>query len=234
MNATAILEKLDELGVSIELDGPDIICTPGSKIPDELRPEIREHKREIIGLLHRRTYKRHFPKGTPLDIEYQELVRQVEENGVVLLWSRILKDFVAFYGTEADKAKVPAGFIPYSDRELTTLFAGDVSPEVLRRVHEAKHSGANVIGAWKEASGSPDVMLDSLRKGSEWLRKQHTALYDAPDSVNWDTYTKGLDKWDGLEAPLRQVHHYEGCVLGEGKRCPEDSQPVCQSCAGPK
>lgn len=231
MNATAILEKLTELGVSVELCGPDIICEPGSRIPDELRPEIREHKREIVGLLHRRTYRRHFCKGTPRETEEQELVRQVEENGIVLLWSRILKDFVAIYGTPADKAKVPPGFIAYSDKELRILFADDVPEGSLRRVHEAKRAGADITGAWKETGDSLDALLDTLRKGSRWLQKQHAALYDAPDSVDWDIYTRGLDKWDGMEATLRQAHGYTDCIFGPSKRCPEDAQPTCAACA---
>lgn len=231
MKATAILEKLTELGVRIELDGADIICEPGSKIPDALRPEIRQHKREIVGLLYRRTYRLHFPKGTPTDIEYQELIRQVEDTGIVLLWSRILKDFLAIYNTPEDKAKVPAGFISYSDRELRTLFAEDVSPGLLRRIHEAKKTGAEITGAWKETGDPLDALLDSLRKGSEWLRKQHNALFDDPGSVDLDRYTRGLDRWDGLEATLRQIHGYQGCILGEGKRCPDDAQPVCAACS---
>ena len=34
MDASTILDKLDSLGVSVELDGLDIVCDPGDKIPD--------------------------------------------------------------------------------------------------------------------------------------------------------------------------------------------------------
>lgn len=232
MDATAILEKLNSLGVSVELDGPDIVCDPGDKIPDDMVPDIQEHKREIIGLLHRRVYNPQFPKGTDPDVEYQELVRQVKENGVVLLWSRTLKDFVAIHDTPADKAKVPPGFVGYSDKEVRILFSEDVSPKVLRRVHEAKRLGTDITGAFKEDSGSLEDLLDSLRKGSVWLREQHTALYETPGTVDLDRYTRGLDKFDRLEATLRLGHDYRGCILGEGKRCPDDSQPTCSACVG--
>ena len=142
-----------------------------------------------------------------------------------------MKDFIAIFDRDADRSKVPAGFIAYSDKELRVLFADDVPEGALRQVHEAKRSGADVTGAWKEASDSLEAILDNLRKGHEWLRKQHNALYDNPGSVDLDQYTRGLDKWDGLEATLRQIHGYHGCVLGEGRRCPPDSQPTCSSCA---
>ena len=231
MKATAILEKLDELGIKVELDGTDIICEPSSKIPAELRPEIREHKSQIIALLHGRTYRLHFAKGTDPDIEYQELVRQVEEEGIVLLWSRTLKDFIAIFDMEADRSKVPAGFIPYSDKEVRILFSDDKPEGSLRRIHDAKRSGADITGAWQEANGSLEVTLLSLQKGSEWLRKQHAALYVDPKSVDLDIYTKGLDKWDSLEKTLRFAQGYTDCIFGSGKRCPEGSQPTCQTCA---
>ncbi len=234
MNATAILEKRTELGVSVELDGPDIICEPGSRIPDELKPEIRQHKQEIVGLLHRRAYKLHFPKGTPRKVEEQELIRRVEENGVVLLWSRTLRDFVAIYDTEADRTKVPPGFIAYSDKEVRVLFSDDMPDGSLRRVHDAKRAGADVTGAWKEECDSLEVILDNLRKGSRWLQKRHTTLHNNPDSVGLDIYTKGLDRWDGLEVTLRLAYVYADCIFGPGKRCPDDSQPVCSACASSK
>lgn len=146
MEAAAILEKLDSLGVSVELDGLDIVCDPGDKIPDDMVPDIQEHKREIIGLLHGRTYRLRFAKGTDPAVEYQELVRQVEQKRIVLLWSRTLKDFIAIYDTPADKAKVPPGFMAYSDKELRILFADDESPVSMRLIHQAKKAGANIVG----------------------------------------------------------------------------------------
>jgi len=60
----------------------------------------------------------------------------------------VLKDLVAFYKTETDPKKIPAGFVAYSDQELRELF-GDgksaPSPKHLRLIHEAKKHGGQII-----------------------------------------------------------------------------------------
>lgn len=231
MDANAILDKLDELGVSAELRGPDIVFKPMGKVPVDLIDDIRASKPQIIALLHGKTFRLQFPKGTDPKIEYQEIVRKVEEEGVVLIWSRVLKDFIGIYDRESDRSKVPAGFVPYSDKELRALYVDTISPGVLKRVHEAKRSGVKITGTFKEDAGSLEDLLDNLRKGSRWLAKQHVKLWDDPDSVDLDKYTAALDKWDSLEATLRLAHTYTACIFGEGKRCPEDAQPACQACA---
>ena len=81
------------------------------------------------------------PGGIAGTTELQEIARRVEEEGYVLLRSTLLDDFVAFYKTEADRERIPAEFVPYSDRELQTLFREDDpewSAERLRRTHMAK------------------------------------------------------------------------------------------------
>jgi hypothetical protein len=54
---------------------------------------------------------------------------------------------VAFYKTEADREKIPPGFVPYSDKELFELFGKNSSPRkhTLRLIHEAKKLGARVV-----------------------------------------------------------------------------------------
>ena len=56
-------------------------------------------------------------------------------------------DFVSFYKTEADRDKIPPGFVSYSDKELCELFGKNSSPRkhTLRRIHEAKKLGACVV-----------------------------------------------------------------------------------------
>jgi len=94
-----------------------------------------------------RNYRLKYP-DVPAD--YQELTEieaRVERDGYVLLWSNILNDFVAFYKTEADREKIPPGFVPYSDKELFELFGKSSSPRkhTLRLIHEAKKLGGCVV-----------------------------------------------------------------------------------------
>jgi hypothetical protein len=153
MDATAILDELDRLGVTVELEGPDIICEPGDKIPEHLIPDIREQKQEIVRLLHRGYYRFRFDEGTSLEVEEREVVRQVEDIGIVLLWSSVLNDFIAIYRTMADKIKVPSGFIPYSHAEIEILFAKDLQERSLRHIHAAKRQGTKITSMRKDQTG---------------------------------------------------------------------------------
>ena len=62
MDATAVLERLDRLGVSVQLDGPDLILRPGFRVPPELVGEVRAHKAQIVAAL---SYRR-VPRDTGL------------------------------------------------------------------------------------------------------------------------------------------------------------------------
>ena len=81
------------------------------------------------------------------DQELTEIENRVLTKGYVLLWSNTLNDFVAFYKTEADREKIPPGFVPYSDKELFELFGKNSSPRkhTLRLIHEAKKLGGCVV-----------------------------------------------------------------------------------------
>ncbi len=48
MTSTEILGQLQELGVTIQVNGPKVRLEPGSKVPASLLDEIRQHKTEII------------------------------------------------------------------------------------------------------------------------------------------------------------------------------------------
>ncbi|HZA23675.1 MAG TPA: hypothetical protein VFA32_13930, partial [Dehalococcoidia bacterium] len=80
------------------------------------------------------------------DPELAEMVRNVNQQGYVLLWSAVLGDLIAFYKTGTDRREMPPGFVPYSDRELQVLFReeGLLSAESLRLIHEAKKCGGRI------------------------------------------------------------------------------------------
>ena len=51
MDAAAILDRLSDLGVTATLDGETLVLTPGNKIPEDLVPEVKAHKPEIVNAL---------------------------------------------------------------------------------------------------------------------------------------------------------------------------------------
>lgn len=89
------------------------------------------------------------PEGAPQEDELAEIVRRVNEEGLCVLWSTTLKDHIAFYKTPNDLARMPPGYVSYSDEELRTLFGDSEtapSPSALRLIHEAKKiAGGKVV-----------------------------------------------------------------------------------------
>jgi len=133
MNATQVLEKLKEHHISVTLKGSDIVVSPASKIPSELKSQIRANKPEIVAHL-----------------ELTELERRVQVEGYVLCHCRELNDYVAFHGDDVDPATMPSDFVPYSLTELSYLFgdAGNPPPiDALKRIHQAKKTGAVINGS---------------------------------------------------------------------------------------
>ena len=93
-------------------------------------------------------YNLKYPDAPADDQELLEIENRVLTKGYVLLWSEVLEDTVAFYKTEADREKIPPGFVPYSDQELRELFGegkATLSPRTMRLIHEAKKIEAEVL-----------------------------------------------------------------------------------------
>ena len=77
---------------------------------------------------------------------------------------------------EADRAKIPPGFVPYSDAELLKLFAPeheDISINTLQMIHAAKKMGRTSrtyvpsrIMEPRNESGLKDARSDKLQRTS--------------------------------------------------------------------
>ena len=91
-------------------------------------------------------YRPKYPEGQCRDKELAEIVDRVHREGFVLLWSRILEDFVAFYRDEEARGKIPPGFVPYRDNELSEIFGKQpMSRDKLKLIHEAKKLSGCVV-----------------------------------------------------------------------------------------
>ena len=140
MDAAAILDRLRDLGISVEVADDRLRLAPGSRVPPELVDELKAHKQEIILAL--KGYRQKYPDSEVTDPELDEIAERVHTDGYILLWSNTLQDLVAFYRDEADKAAIPPGFVPYRLAELRELFGrGKCSSDRLRLVHGVKKLG---------------------------------------------------------------------------------------------
>ena len=133
MQTEAIFHRLAELDVSVRADKGQIVLNPGDRVPVGLREEIKLHKADLLDQL-------------TDDSELIEIVRQVRQQGHVLLWSSVLQDLVAFAQTDADRENVPSSFTVYTVAELVEVFGdGTPSPGSLKLIHEAKKYGGRII-----------------------------------------------------------------------------------------
>jgi hypothetical protein len=146
MDAVTILNKLDSLGISVEITGDRLLLEPGSRVPLELVDELKARKQEII--LKLKGYREKYLDAEATDKELDEIAIRIRIEGYVLLWSNVLCDLVAFYKGEEDRAKIPPGFVPYSLNELKELFGKgkQITPQRLRLIHEAKREGCHIVG----------------------------------------------------------------------------------------
>jgi len=147
VDAGAILERLEGIGIEITIAGDKLQFRPGSAVPPELLSDIKAHKQEIMTVLKLKGYRIKYPDGSATDQEIEEIAARVLIEGYCLLWSTILCDLVAFYADDEAKRKIPPGFVPYSAFELSELFGKGkfCSRNRLRLIHEAKKKGARVI-----------------------------------------------------------------------------------------
>ena len=149
-----LVEQAKAMGAIFEITTNSVkVRRPQGPLPSDLQTKLRRYKDEIRAELAKRRYRPVFPHPAQRDDELKELVRKVEEEGYVLLWSNVLEDLVAFHRDDVDPATIPAGFIPYSEEELCYLFPEDEHPtseNALRLIHKAKTMGARISGTKKE------------------------------------------------------------------------------------
>ena len=127
--------------------------------PDALVQRLRVNKQEIIHYINKGRYEPAYLHPNQRDYELMELVRRVEEEGYVLLWSNVLEDLVAFHRDDVDRAAIPSKFVPYSDDELRRVFGEgkpDVTESTIRLLHKAKTLGATITGSYKDDEARDD------------------------------------------------------------------------------
>ena len=142
MDATAILERLNSLGVRVIVSGERLQIEPGSKVPSDLVNEIRRHKSEIINVLS----KPKLVDGLPA-WHAETIAEAVRREGVCLFWSDLFGEVIAFIRDDSFKGKVPAGLVTYTSKELKELFGEGklgLSAADLRLIHEAKRAGGRI------------------------------------------------------------------------------------------
>lgn len=143
-SAAQLLHQLHQAGVTITLDGTELVLVPAARVPAEIVPALREHKQEIMNRLDPKRYQQRFADPGPTETELKEIERQVRTTGICLTWCQELADYVAFVADDFDHSMIPPGFTAYTELELNHI--AELSADGLRRVHAAKRTWAIVTG----------------------------------------------------------------------------------------
>lgn len=167
-----LVARVRERGASLRVEGERLLLRPRSAAGPELLQALRARKMEIISYLeevplakqppqpYRLKYEDHVQAS---EAELQEIEVEVERNGFILLWSRVLEDLVAFFRDEEARKKVPLGFVCYSEQEMQKLF-GAGSPPLSRHdlmaIHEAKKQGVAIVADDVEERAGKEVVSD--------------------------------------------------------------------------
>ena len=123
MTGGQVLAVLKSRGVVLEPQGDRLhYRAPRGILTPELRQALAEHKAEIMALLRRPRLVLAPPRW-----HAEEVGRRVEEEGVCVFWSDVLREMIAFVKDEAYLDKVPAGVVVFRPDELELLFP-QVSP----------------------------------------------------------------------------------------------------------
>lgn len=146
MEAIAILEHLEKIGVQVNIANDKLQFRPGQAVPSELIPEIKAHKQELIVRLRDRDK----PKLADASHQWhaETIAAAVQKEGVSIFWSEMFSEMIAFIHNDTFKSHVPCSIVAYTDKELKELFGegkSSLSAESLRLIHEAKKAGGGHI-----------------------------------------------------------------------------------------
>ena len=140
-DVASLIRELTARGVTITVDGLDLVLRPARAVPTGLLSEVRRRKSEILTYLIAQGYRRVFcGKGPDVD-ELDEIKHRLDSEGYVLCRSEVLDDDIAFHRDDVDSTTIPSGFVPYSSAELLKLFPPEqaiISIKALKTIHAAK------------------------------------------------------------------------------------------------
>lgn len=175
MDATAIIEQVAALGITIRVTEDELRLNPGSKLPMFLLEEIKLHKAELLSLVNSKNSRDSRDKdicsptipripgivdGKPPAWHVAEGARLVESEGICLFWSDVFQELVAFVRDDSFRVSVPAGVVVYTGKEIETLWgAGGPSSGQLRLIYEAKKRADARVTDFKKGAKNADTPL---------------------------------------------------------------------------
>jgi hypothetical protein len=139
-----LIDEYRRRGVAFAVDGDKLrVTAPAGTLTPVDRARLAEAKPLILAELRRMEYARRFRDQGPSVNEATAILIAVEREGICLTYCTALGDCVAFVASDADRRRVPPGFVVYTIDEIEMVY--DVPVEKLRLIHAAKRAGGGRV-----------------------------------------------------------------------------------------
>lgn len=206
MGVTTVLERLEIAGVSVDVDGSELLLRPSSSVPLSLIPEIRIRKAEIIAAVEGRAPR------------YE---KNVACHNVVSSGERAIE--------EAEIGRGRRTLACLCDNPIPRL--NPQCPLCQSITCAQCDQCTSYRRGWNPGWIEPDMLdmplpelLGRLRSGQRWLQGKDEEEYTG------ELFGKMLAVWDEIEVVVRHVHDFKGCIHGNDSSCPEDAPVRCCAC----
>src|SRR5919106_6646262 len=165
MQAAEILDTFKKLGITAYVKGDKLVCEPGSKLPPDLKPEIREHRAELMALLL-------FQPTLQTEAPYIRL-DQAQPGEIDLPFPLGNGGLDSKQVEMAERHNTRLGVVGPVERRLNVLFwlvqfyqeSGDteMASEVKAAYHSLRDASPDVVTLVRIGELSEEVLLDRLR-----------------------------------------------------------------------
>lgn len=136
MNVDQLLQQVQEAGVILRADPPDLVISPPGRLTPELRAHLREHKAELLHHLERTLSRNAAPTTIETKEDFQACRQRLEALGVsVAIWN---DGSMCIVVTESETMKaIDDGGAIYSPADMLH-FVVDLTPNERRLFHRFK------------------------------------------------------------------------------------------------
>jgi TubC N-terminal docking domain len=226
MTPAELVADLNSRGITLTVNGDKLKCRGReAALTPELLETLREHKSEIMLLLSQAPSKK--PVSDEADLPFP-----LGNGGLDPAQVEMAELHNARCG-ELDPVKRRLNVLFWLMQHYRGIGESKLADEVKEAYFSLRNAAPDVVALVRIGELAEETLLKRLRNGQWWLTEEHEKwAADNPDSVSDTDFQKALDGWVAMEAQLRGRHGYQGCIHGEGQRCPNDAVVNCDACAG--
>ena len=244
MTATELLTKLQAEGISVSVDGADLVLKgKRSVLTAEVKEALREQKPQIIDLLSANPCSCPESRGAAgCGPDYPKCASP----GKKMNKEQLALPFPMGYGgldsvqvEIAERDNVKKGIVDPVNQRLAVIFSladyyqkiGDLAlaQKLKTAYQELRSQATDVVVLVKLGDSDEATLLTGLRKGQQWLTEFNDEL-EPDDKEGAAKLQNSLDRWVAMEEQLRLRHGFTGCIRSDDQQYPVAALVSCEHC----